>query len=879
MGVAETARLTTQLDLDDRLTPGLNRASSAVSNFQRKMGADWGKVNKGVGEVGRGLARVGAIAAGVAAVGIAGAAKAAIDFEDAFAGVRKTVDEADLKRVGMSFEGLARDFRDMATEIPIAATEFARLGETAGALGVKAKDIKEFARVTALMGVTTNLSADEAADAFGRIGTILGLTGKEYSQLADTIVALGNAGASTESEITEITKRFAAEARAAGLAKEQIAAIASATASLGFAPERGGTALARVFGNLSTNISTANAKGKALSKEIGVPIKELQREIDQGRGLPIFLDVLKQIRDMKPTEAARFLKSIGVTNVSDRTIFRNMAENLPFVNEQLEIATKASGALSTEAEKRFDTVRSKFQLLKNAGIEAGITLGEGFAPALGRAATRLSTWIKQNKGELVGMGQEIGKAIDGINWGAVMGGLRTLVGLFKTGWDIIRQIPPEITAIGLALVGVNKLSGGLLGSGIGNVAGGLFGNMAKSLIAQRGGAAGRLVAQPVMVMNWPAGMVAGGAAGGGGVVAAGGRGGRLMRGAGVAGLGLMGAQMLLGDQIEGAVGEGVARGVGAASNIMAGAMFGPVGIAAASLLTAAAELKGLSDDIGKAQVANREAATKVGQNPIDASKNIANMVRLMQETTGLDRELLKTFSSGELGAGLQNATDALMMTINKNNQGSIIRQMVEAQSMAREYGWTKVADAIGVNLERARRWVPKPETFASAVAKGAATGAAAGIRRAEKDEGGGSKELSKAQWNVHRVVRRMEGMQERGNRLGLRHQERIFELMKRGLMADQRDMGALRRAIRMAEKEKERAESRGNRTLARNIGRDIDLMKRALRAEQQRTNTKLTTIAAKDTSVSVTVPVTTNVSIRDVQRTQNTSARYGMQAV
>ena len=66
-------------------------ANRVVGSLNRIQGAA-GQVGRGVGQLGAGLARVGAVAATVAAGGLIAAAKAAIDFEDAFAGVRKTAD-------------------------------------------------------------------------------------------------------------------------------------------------------------------------------------------------------------------------------------------------------------------------------------------------------------------------------------------------------------------------------------------------------------------------------------------------------------------------------------------------------------------------------------------------------------------------------------------------------------------------------------------------------------------------------------------------------------------------------------------------------------------------------------------------------------------
>jgi TP901 family phage tail tape measure protein len=521
MAFAETAKLAVQIDLGGNASAGLRGLQKQVNG----LGQSVGRVGKGFGQIGAGVARAGLVVGGAAVAGLGAAAKAAIDFEDAFAGVIKTVDEADLAKGGLTFDDLSDSFRRLSTEIPITAVEFARLGEAAGALGVDAKDIEAFTRTTAMLGVTTDLSADQAADALGRIGTILDFTGKDYENFADSLVALGNAGASTESEIIEISKRFAAEGNAAGLATEEIAGLASATASLGFAPERGGTALARVFANLGTDISLANKEGKAFASVTGRSIKDLQAALNRGEGLGIFLDVLKSIRGLSATDANKVLASLGITNTSDRTIFRTMASQLPFVNDQLEIAKDATGALLEEATKKFATTASKIQLFKNNLIEAGITVGEQFLPAVTRALDKVIGVLKDpgTKKDLAELGKNIGAAIDGIDWDKVLQGARSFAGVLKSALDVslailsaIEKLPTEVKAAGLALIGLNKVSGGLIGQGVGNVIGGLGETIVRGL-GSKLPKVGSLFAQPVFVTNWPLGGIGGvpGAGGGG----------------------------------------------------------------------------------------------------------------------------------------------------------------------------------------------------------------------------------------------------------------------------------------------------------------------------------------------------------------------------
>lgn len=121
----------------------------------------------------------------VVALGTA-AGKAAIDFESAFAGVRKTVDasESDLKK-------LETGIRDMAKEIPAAATEIAGVAEAAGQLGIEVPNILSFTRTMIDLGEATNLSAEEAATSLARFANITQMSQQDFDRLGSSVVALG----------------------------------------------------------------------------------------------------------------------------------------------------------------------------------------------------------------------------------------------------------------------------------------------------------------------------------------------------------------------------------------------------------------------------------------------------------------------------------------------------------------------------------------------------------------------------------------------------------------------------------------------------------------------------------------------------------------
>ena len=98
-------------------------------------------------------------------------AKASIEYESAFAGVRKTVDGTAEELAAIS-DGI----KGMATDIPIATKELSGIAEAAGQLGIETGNILKFTDVTAKLAATTDLSANDAAISISKLGNITKLT-------------------------------------------------------------------------------------------------------------------------------------------------------------------------------------------------------------------------------------------------------------------------------------------------------------------------------------------------------------------------------------------------------------------------------------------------------------------------------------------------------------------------------------------------------------------------------------------------------------------------------------------------------------------------------------------------------------------------------
>lgn len=529
MAAADTAKLIAELSLRDKLSPGLRTASKNLGKFETGLG----RAGKGVGQVAGGIARAGAVIGTAAVAGLGVAAKAAIDWEDAFAGVVKTVDEADLAAAGLTFEELGRSIRDMSLEMPIAATELATIAETAGALGIKAADIEAFTRQVAILGSTTNVTTDEAATALGQLQNVIGLTGDEFDNFAAALVDLGNKGASTESQILEIARRSGAAASLIGVAKDQTLGWASAAANLGLNEELAGTALQNFFVKTATVAADGGKKLEMLADTAGLTTKQFKKafEEDATGALTTFLEGLGELESGERIKRVQkvFGKGSGLTR-----LILGLADSIdtnldPSLRTSAEAWDKGTAA-AEEFEKRNQTVRSAITRLKNGLTDAAVTVGEGFTPALGEASDSLAKFLKEDKNRkaLQQLGKDIGEAIRGVKWNEVLDGAREFIGVMKGAltvaksiFDVFNALPTEIKATAAGLLALNKVSGGLLGAGVGNIIGGLGETLARSAGSKLPGV-GKLFAQPVFVTNWPLGGL------GGGVGAAAGKGGGAM---------------------------------------------------------------------------------------------------------------------------------------------------------------------------------------------------------------------------------------------------------------------------------------------------------------------------------------------------------------
>lgn len=441
-------------------------------------------------------AKVGGLA--VAALG-AISVKAASDWESSFAEVRKTVDTNE-----KGFKRLEVGLRSLAKEIPISVNELNDLAGQAGALGIKSQDIIKFTKVAAELGVTTDLSADAAANALARLANIMGTSSKDFDRLGSTLVELGNKGASTESEITEMALRIAGAGKQVGLTESQVLSFSSALASVGIRAEAGGSSISRAFITMAEAVEKGGAELSGFSEVAGMSASKFAQlfERDAATAMVSFIEGLEGIRKSGGSVFST-LEGLELNEIRVRDALLRAAGAGDLFTKQLDIGSdewKRNSALTEEARKRYATFESQIQLLKNTLTDTFVTIGKQLLPDLKEMISILRNpkLTLDEKIAALGdkLGQMVGEWIPKIGAAAVKLGVALAQGVGKAFldasiWGKLFIGGALLTAIGGKgkLIAVGAALGRFLGIGMASgVAAGVGGGAAGGVAAGAAGA-------------------------------------------------------------------------------------------------------------------------------------------------------------------------------------------------------------------------------------------------------------------------------------------------------------------------------------------------------------------------------------------------------
>lgn len=398
----------------------------------------------------------------------------AVQWESSVASMAKTIDATPDQ-----FDAMTRGIRDLALEIPTAASELAELASIGGQLGIDNENIVDFTKIISQLATTTNMTAETVASEFAKFANITNMAETNFSNLGSVVVDLGNNFSTVESDITAMAMRIAGAGETVGMTEAEIMGLAAAMSSLGIESEMGGsaiskllvsmelasetgvdgmarlseqtgltrrdlelmasnsskdfTALADSLGMTTTEMNdlmTANKNLENFAEIAGVSIEEFANKFNDPNGGAVaamqqFIGGLKET-GTEGASTIEKLDAMGITEIRMRDALLRLANGSGVLTDAISTANVAwdeNTALQVEAEKRYATTESQLLLLKNKLMEVAISAGEQLLPALNKLVDSLDPLIES--------------LTDGVKWFANLDGASKEAALKLAAFTIV----------------------------------------------------------------------------------------------------------------------------------------------------------------------------------------------------------------------------------------------------------------------------------------------------------------------------------------------------------------------------------------------------------------------------------------------------------
>ncbi len=409
------AELTVRISGDTGdLESAISRVESQLSRLERSGGSNVGagmernfktaadrleqtaKQWKNLGESVDTLTKPFQVAGAAMAAGAVASAKFAIDFENNFADVRKTVDGTDEQ-----LNKIKQDIIDMTTvginghsAIPQTTAELTELAAAGGQLGITVENISGFTETMAMIESATNLAGEEGAKTLARFMNVTGTAQSKIQNVGSAIVDLGNHSATTEAEIAAMAQRMGKYSKTVGISAADTLGYSAALSSLGVEAQLGGSAIGRTWLSIETAVAKGGNSLKAFAKYAGVSANEFKQKWNTDP-TGAFNGLLEGLNASENLTLA--LQELGIDNTQDIQVMQALVNSVDKVKESVQRSNNAwseNTALVNEFENKAGTTASQIQVMKNNLVEAGHSLGETFLPTINNGVTDIKEFAQ-----------------------------------------------------------------------------------------------------------------------------------------------------------------------------------------------------------------------------------------------------------------------------------------------------------------------------------------------------------------------------------------------------------------------------------------------------------------------------------------------------
>ena len=456
---AEIKRLTEQLY---RMKSAWTQAGETLTSISKKCET----LSKSLTKAGKAMTT--SITTPIVGLGTA-AVKASIDYEYAFADVRKTVDATEEE-----YEQLSDSVKQMSTEVAASAEDIAEVMSIAGQLGIENEHLAEFSRTMIDLGNSTNMVAADAASEAARFANIMGMSQDKFQNLGSTLVDLGNNYATTESEIMEMSLRLAGAGKQVGLTEAQILGFSAALSSVGIQAQMGGSAFSKALIKMEVAAETGGEALEDFAKVSGMSAAQFKTlwKQDAAAAFQAFIVGLSKMDD-EGVSAIKTLDDIGISEIRLRdTLLRatNATDLFSKTQATANAAWSKNTALTEEANKRYATTKSRLTNLKNTALMFARQIGDDLNPTIQQIIESVNGLLQK----FLSLDQSQREAI--VKWAAFAAAVGPVVLILGKVTGAVGKVTG---ALGSAFTAIGKFSAKV------SMAGGGLGGLVKTLASSK----------------------------------------------------------------------------------------------------------------------------------------------------------------------------------------------------------------------------------------------------------------------------------------------------------------------------------------------------------------------------------------------------------
>lgn len=291
--------------------------------------------------------------------------QASMKYDDQLTDIQKTTNLTD-KGIRLMADGIKH------IETRTSIEELQNLGYQAGKLGVNGvSDLLGFVRAADMLRVSLGEQlGEDAAEKLMKIANIMGDTDsygleEALTRTGSAITYMAKNSAASGDAIVAFMSRTAGLSRQAGITSSELTGLAAAVSALGQPVEMSATSFSKMMVQMEKSYKTVGAALKMTDREM----ETLRLNLESGRGMEAFLDMLKRVKEMgglsNTASIAKDLGSEGSRVIQTLTTLSSSYETIARMVHQSTEAFEENITVQDEYKKKNENTAALYEKLKN----------------------------------------------------------------------------------------------------------------------------------------------------------------------------------------------------------------------------------------------------------------------------------------------------------------------------------------------------------------------------------------------------------------------------------------------------------------------------------------------------------------------------------